>query len=193
VINTDAPRKRLKIANWYPSQEREAIAKARLVRQKCGEIPDARKGRKSSKSEAVERALLFLLVDGIHPLFEMGSSCLGLFSSISLLLDSLHRVPRILLRALKILNLLLQSPCFAFPHLEIVFGFLALGLEVNESFFESRRELFLRKEMLLDGADSSFLIICQLSTCQISTGMSRASRCRRLSRCAVGSTCCCIW
>lgn len=123
--------------------------------------------------EAIQSALLLLsLIDGHHSFFQLLPSSLSCLSLLSLLF---HRVQapaivglHLLSRALpQLLHLTLQFLRTSFPGVAISFGLLRLRFEVCQCFFERLRQLPLCVKMLLNGPNTSLLILGKLGYARI--------------------------
>lgn len=144
----------------------------------------AKKERIDSEGlETVESALLFLLVEGGHPLLELGPGGFGFAAGASLLFNGLegHALGAALLA--KSAQLFLQLPRLLLPSLAVGLDFVALRFEITKSLLQCGGELLLSVEMLLNGADARFLFLNNLTANQLLASVSGA----RWRRGTVGS------
>lgn len=125
--------------------------------------------------ETVERALL-LLVDCVHPLFQLRPSGLGFPPCIPFFFDGLKRKPGRVAFLAEGIKLVLVLPSLLLPCLHVRLDLLALGLQVSKCLFEGGGELLLGVEMLLNGTDAGFLVLNDLSADKLFAGMPRARR-----------------
>jgi hypothetical protein len=123
--------------------------------------------------KAVQASLLLLFADRIHPLLQMCSSNFGVPSLLSFFFDLEHAPPVLLVRSTILLSLLglfhllfklrgTSSPC-----IDLGLHLIALPLEICKSFLESLGELLLSKEVLLNGANASFLVLMDLGDSKV--------------------------
>lgn len=118
--------------------------------------------------KTIQAALLLLFADGIHPLFQVCSGNLGIFSLLSLFLDLQHAPPVFLFGATVAFSLQCGIQ-FSFqflgaltPCVTISLDLVTLSLQVGEGFLKSRGELLLGEQVLLDRANPSFLVFLDL-------------------------------
>lgn len=126
--------------------------------------------------EAVQRALLFLLVDRVHALLQLRPGGFGLPPGTPFLLDSLEGHTLRLAFLAKTAHFLLQLPGLLLPSIAVGFDLVALRLEISESFFQGRGELLLGVEMFLYSADTRFLILQLLSIDELLASVARSRR-----------------
>lgn len=131
---------------------------------------------KATRLKAIEGALLLLLVQRIHPLFELGSSSLGFAAGIAFFLDGLKREALRVALLAKRRQLFLQLPCLLLPGLAVRLDLVALRFEVAESFFQRGSELLLGVEVFLYCADTGLLVFDNLGTDKFFAGVARAWR-----------------
>ena len=111
-----------------------------------------------TRSEAIERTLLLLLVKCIHPLLQLSPRSLRLTTSTPLLLNSLQRhTLRVSLLAQRS-QLVLHLDRLLLPRVAVRLDLVALRLKVAKGFFQGGGELFLGVQVFFDGLDAGFLV-----------------------------------
>lgn len=130
--------------------------------------------------EAVESALLFALfvgvVEGGHAGFEVGTLGFDTETGVALLFDCLERVACGAALFAHHVELVLEIVALLPVLVEIGLGLGIRSLKISQGIFESGGQLLLSKQMLLDGANASFLILDQLSMGDILALVTRVGR-----------------
>ena len=146
---------------WKEAGAQRGIRKQREPReieQKVRPHTRMRKTNNPSFSETIETPLLLPpLTHRHHPFLQPRHPGLRLLPLVPFLLHRLQTqsgaIPLLPQRP----KLILVRPGFLFPHIHIVLDFFALVFQVDEGFLEGGGELFLREEVLLNGADAGLL------------------------------------
>lgn len=136
-------------------------------------------GEEVRRLEAVEAALLLFLVAVIelgHAGFEVCTLGLDAETGVALFLDCLQRVTRHAALLLEGIELLFETRALLLPVVDLIFGLLAGRFQVGKSIFQGSGQLLLCKEVLLDRADTSFLVLDQLRLSNVLALVTRSGR-----------------